>query len=289
MGKQKRSENTYQKINTIFKRDEFNVIMPYDGFVDPTLEWLKNCKFECSEKVDGTNIRIEVKTEFIVLENESVPSGVTFNIAYKGKTDNANLPKKLLEFMTQTYTKEKILYALGLEEKIMFSDFEKHNWGTLDEKTGIFTPGLEFVPKMWTIYGEGYGAGIQGCGGNYLKNSVKVIGFDVKVTPNTGVELYLLKDTRDDVLNKLGMPIVPTIGYFTIEEAIEYVKKGFKSTVAENNKEFLAEGLVCKCPYDILDRRGRRIVFKVKTCDFVKYYNKYGTYDKVEQHVKQID
>ena len=45
MGKQKRSENTYQKINTIFKRDANNVIMPYDEFAVPELEWLRDCKF----------------------------------------------------------------------------------------------------------------------------------------------------------------------------------------------------------------------------------------------------
>ena len=35
MGKQKRSPNTYQKIDTIFKRDINNIIMPFDGLVSP--------------------------------------------------------------------------------------------------------------------------------------------------------------------------------------------------------------------------------------------------------------
>ena len=56
MGKQKRSENTYTKINTIFLRDENNIIMPYDEFVAPEFEWLRNCKFDADEKIDGTNI-----------------------------------------------------------------------------------------------------------------------------------------------------------------------------------------------------------------------------------------
>ena len=60
MGKQKRSENTYTKINTIFLRDENNIIMPYDEFVAPEFEWLRNCKFDADEKIDGTNIRVEV-------------------------------------------------------------------------------------------------------------------------------------------------------------------------------------------------------------------------------------
>ena len=60
MGKQKRSENTYQKINTIFKRDINNIIMPYDNFTLPEFEWLRNCKFDATIKIDGTNMRIEV-------------------------------------------------------------------------------------------------------------------------------------------------------------------------------------------------------------------------------------
>ena len=60
-----RSENTYQKINTIFMRDANNIIMPYSGFVSPELEWLRNCKFDATEKIDGTNMRIEVTCNII--------------------------------------------------------------------------------------------------------------------------------------------------------------------------------------------------------------------------------
>lgn len=65
------------------------------------------------------------------------------------------------------------------------------------------------------------------------------------------------------------------IGYMTISEAIEYVKGGFKSTVAEN-PEYDAEGLVLKTPFALQFRNGQRIITKIKTCDFQKYRNKYG-------------
>ena len=296
MGRQKRSENTYQKINTIFMRDINNIIMPYDGYVDPVLTWLENCKFRCEEKVDGTCMRIEVVTNFnMCADYETEPlipthetltamvTGVSFEVRFRGKTDNAQIPKKLLAFMQKTYTPDVVLNALGLKETIPVSEFEEHNWGVKNDKTGEFTPDINLVPKMWTIYGEGYGVGIQACGGNYLKDENRIIGFDVKVTPQNGQPIYLLKDAVDDILTKMGMPIVPTIGYFTIPEAVEYVKNGFKSLVAEDNSDFIAEGLVCKSPDGILDRRGNRIVFKVKNCDWNKYFAKYGTYDKVDQ------
>lgn len=292
MGKQKRSENTYQKINTIFMRDENNIIMPYAGYVDPVLTWLENCKFRCEEKVDGTCMRIEVVTQTVAkIEHSEDPNvedcelieGVSFDVRFRGKTDNAEIPKKLLAFMEKTYTPDVVLPALGLKDFIPESEFEEHNWGIKNDKTGEFTPDYSFVPKMWTVYGEGYGVGIQACGFNYLKTENKIVGFDVKVTPQNGMPIYLLKDAVDDILTKMGMPIVETVGYFTIPEAIEYVKRGFKSFIAEDNPDFMAEGLVCKAPDGILDRRGNRIVFKVKHCDWNKYFAKYGTYDKVDQ------
>ena len=279
--KQERSKNTYQKINTLFKRDVNNIIMPYEDFVDPAFEWLKDCKFECSEKVDGTNVRFEVSS-MPKYENDELV-GVSFSVEYKGKTDNAVLPKMLEDFMKTTYTPDVIFNGLGIKEFIPVSEFFEHNWLALDENTKEAIPDINRVPKMYTIYGEGYGVKIQACGSQYLKDSNKVIGFDVKVTYNNGDELYLLNKNRDEIMNKMGMPIVPTIGYFTIQEAIDYVKRGFVSHVAENNKAFIAEGLVCKSPVGLKNRQGQRIIFKVKTCDWNKYFNRYGTYDKVDQ------
>lgn len=279
--KQERSKNTYQKINTLFKRDVNNIIMPYEDFVDPAFEWLKDCKFECSEKVDGTNVRFEVSS-MPKYENDEL-IGVSFSVEYKGKTDNAVLPKMLEDFVKTTYTPDVIFNGLGIKEFVPVSEFFEHNWLALDEKSKEAIPDINRVPKMYTIYGEGYGAKIQACGSQYLKDSNKVIGFDVKVTSNNGDELYLLNKNRDEIMNKMGMPIVPTIGYFTIQEAINYVKRGFVSHVAENNKGFIAEGLVCKSPVGLKNRQGQRIIFKVKTCDWNKYFNRYGTYDKVDQ------
>lgn len=252
---QKRSENTYQKINTIFKRDEKNIIMPDVEFAIPELEWLRNCKFDATEKIDGTNIRIEV--EALIDCAVFPPKASKFNVTYKGKTDNAQIPSHLLKHLEETYPTAKVLEALGLPENIdeewLISKGYKH---------------LEDIPR-YTIYGEGYGVKIQK-GGNYIKDGVGFIVFDVKVG-----DMYLLRPNMEEITLKLGAPIVPYMGQFTIDEAIEFVKKGFKSTIAEN-KDYDAEGLVLKTPNGLMTRRGERIVFKIKTCDFVKYRNKYG-------------
>ena len=120
-----------------------------------------------------------------------------------------------------------------------------------------------------TIFGEGYGMKIQK-GGNYIKNDVGFILFDIRVG-----NWWLQRDALEEIAKQLEIPIVPLIGYMTIPEACEYVKKGFKSTIAEN-KDYDAEGLVLKTQHGLLFRNGQRIITKIKTCDFQKYKNVYG-------------
>lgn len=321
MGKQKRSENTYQKINTIFKRDINNIIMPYDGLAVPELEWLRPLKFIASEKVDGTSMRIEIKP-YLSETNGRVVLYVPIEI--KGKTDNANIPKLLDEYMHKTFISSdgksydgicdnfiKTIKAFGYEksvystrdvvddkvvedeafiQKLLDDGYIKLNGShtickdTPDEQQ-INDYFIVKQPAHFTIYGEGYGKGIQKAGPHYIKDGVSFIGFDVKYTdPNTGTSMYLNNDKRDTIFKAIGIPKVPDMGEMTIDEAIEFVKKGFISNISED-REFLAEGLVLKTPDGILTRRGERIIFKAKTVDFRKYFNKYGTYDKVEQTV----
>ncbi len=275
MGKQKRSENTYQKINTIFKRDANNVIMPYDEFALPELEWMRNCKFDAESKIDGTNTRIEVTREFITSDignNE----GIRWSVAYKGKTDNAQIPKMLYTYLTTVLTEDKVLNSLGLTKEMYVNDelMKEKGWSVLNEQFNVYELDETKVPKRYTLYGEGYGNGIQS--GGYYRQDNSFIGFDVKVD-----DMYLLRENRDEIFNKLGVDIVPFVGQLTIDEAIEMVKKGFRSKIAKD--DHLEEGLVLRTPMGLKNRRGERIIFKIKTCDFQKYFSKYGTYDKVDQ------
>ena len=275
MGKQKRSENTYQKINTIFMRDAKNVIMPYEPFVKPEFEYLRNNKWRGEEKINGTNMRIEVKARIeyqieivnnIEYEETDIPVGVHFDVRIAGKTDNAQIPKNLLKHMQEKYPDDKVLAALGLKEFIPVEEWAEHKWNSYED-----------IPNIYTIYGEGYGEGIQS-GGWYIKGGNEFIVFDVKVN-----NLYLKTEARDDIATKLGAPIVPFKGYFTLDEAIDYVRKGFRSEVAENPEAKMAEGLVLRTDLGLCDRMGERLIVKIKYEDFQKYRAVYGTDDKVEQ------
>ena len=269
MGNQKRSENTYQKINTIFMRDAKNVIMPYERFTEPEFEYLRSLKWRGEEKVDGTNMRIEVTKVPIWdggIEGRAI-NGVEFKVRIAGKTDNANIPKNLLKHMQEKYPDEKVLAALGLKEFIPVDEWEnEHNWLSYEQ-----------IPNIYTIYGEGYGEGIQS-GGWYIKGGNEFIVFDVKVN-----DIYLKTNVRDEIAAKLGAPVVPLVGYFTLDEAIEFVRKGFRSLIAQNPDAKMAEGLVLRTDPGLRNRMGNRIIVKIKYKDFQKYRAVYGTDGPVEQ------
>ena len=182
------------------------------------------------EKIDGTNIRIELAS------SGNSEDGII--MSFKGRTDKAIIPEHLLTKLNWLFDREHLMEALNITDETQNCNI--------------------------TLYGEGYGAKIQK-GGNYISNDVNFILFDVKID-----KWWLDREAIKDIANKLGINAVPLMGYMTIPEAIEYVKKGFKSTIAEN-KDYDAEGLVLKAPCGLLKRDGERLITKIKTVDFRKY------------------
>lgn len=254
--------NEYQKINTLFLRDENNIIIP-DKFTCPEFSYLKDCLWECTEKIDGTNIHID----FIVTKDwdeDGTSRSSTFNTYICGRTEKAQIPAHLQNKLEELFCP---LVRFPDDDELQEAFDEKYN-AAFEQANSKFWGSMETTLRI-SIYGEGYGAKIQK-GDNYIKNDVGFILFDVKIN-----NWWLSREACEAVAEKLGLPIVPLIGYMTIPEAIEYVKKGFKSTIAEN-PDYDAEGLVLKTPLGLQFRNGQRIITKIKTCDFQKYRAKYG-------------
>lgn len=63
-----------------------------------------------------------------------------------------------------------------------------------------------------------------------------------------------------------NVPVVPIVLTGTIQEAVDYVKSQPNSTIAIREKE--SEGLVGKPHVEMKDRRGNRIIVKIKVKDF---------------------
>lgn len=167
-----------------------------------------------------------------------IPEDGKYRLDFRGKSDRAVIPAMLKKHLETKYTIERVAAALNV-------DLSKEATST------------------YIIYGEGYGKGIQS-GGGYISNDNAFIMFDVNID---GV--WLKRESVEDIAEKLDAPIVPVIGYFTIEEAEEYVTKGFTSLVSED-KNLMAEGLVMRCPCDLRNRRGGRLICKIKYRDYNK-------------------
>lgn len=225
----------YQKINTLFLRDEKKVIIP-SSFTCGEFEYLKDCKWECTEKINGTNTRIYISREY---DGED---DWLYGVSFMGRTNNSTIPEHL------NLKLQQIFYRV--------------DWKTVFPS---LMPGDSVC-----LYGEGYGNKIQKEGSSYISNDVDFILFDVKYN-----NWWLERKNCEDIANKCGIKIVPIVGYMTIPEAIDLVKKGFKSSISED-KNLIAEGLVLKTPQGLLSRDGKRIITKIKHNDFVKFKNVYG-------------
>lgn len=208
----------YHKIQTVFHRNpdtKFKTLIE-GKWSRPEFYVLKDIQWVCTEKIDGTNIRV-------IWDGE--------NVSFKGKTDNAEIPNHLLETLEKTFTKDKMLG--------------------------------KFNDTKVCLYGEGYGNKIQKNGKHYISNNADFILFDVKIG-NWWLERVNVKDIAKD----LNIKVVPIILLTTLTKAIELVKNDvFKSKISEN-KDLTAEGLIMTPTIQLFDRKGERIITKLKFKDF---------------------
>jgi len=150
-----------------------------------------------------------------------------------GRTDRAQLPGNLLQKLDELFPVEMI--------KEQFPQC----YGNL------------------TMFGEGYGAGIQKGGGLY--GDVNFILFDVHI------EGWWLK--MEDVRGIAeGFDIqTPKVyaEHAELAEIVDKVKNGFNSDLAEQvGNEKVAEGVICRTEPYLLFRDGKRLMFKLKETDF---------------------
>jgi hypothetical protein len=221
----------YPKIQSIYKRDEDTHKFLEGQWALPEFEYLANNQWVWTEKVDGTNIRVIWIPEghdvpFSTYSDTASTPFLSCGVTFKGKTDNADIPKFLLSKLGEMFPVEKMA---GL-----------------------------YPDTPMCLYGEGYGARIQK-GGNYIPTGVSFILIDVLIDG-----WWLKRLDIQDVASKLEIDVVPIKDYCTIHEAIALVRNGFESRWGK----FQAEGLVGKPLIELKNRKGDRIMTKLKTKDF---------------------
>lgn len=113
-----------------------------------------------------------------------------------------------------------------------------------------------------TIYGEGYGAKIQKGGGNYRPDQGFIM-FDVLVG-----QYFLRPYDQIDISARLGIDMVPFVGYGSPTDTWELIKA---DALASAWPDVTTEGVVGTPMVPLFDRRGKRIVMKMKLKDWADY------------------
>jgi hypothetical protein len=210
--------NEYHKIQSVYMREPVNNNKTFlEGeWARPEFGYLAYNQWIADEKVDGMNVR--------VIWNGSTPE-------FRGKTDNAQMPPRLLEHLQHVFTPAVMMDTFG-------------------DAGGV------------TLYGEGYGKKIQKGGSNYNPDGNGFYLFDIFAGG-----MWLRRDSVLDIADKIH-GVVPPIQFGTMKlfDAIELCRNGFHSMLGSQN--FQAEGLVLRPAVELLDRRGHRIITKVKCRDF---------------------
>ena len=216
--------NKYPKIETVWNRDNKT------GKVVPGAYRLPHFKvinqWRITEKIDGTNIQVGLKFD------NDVPS-----LDIRGRTDKAQIPAQLLSWLQENIDEEDMW--------VMFSD-----------------PDGSPFPEV-TLYGEGYGAGIQK-GGVYCEEQ-KFILFDAKVGT-----WWLRWADVEDVAQQLGLE---TVGYaVTNANGIPMNRADLGDWVNQINVLHSdierVEGIVVRSDPMMFSRRGDRVACKIKFKDF---------------------
>lgn len=263
---------TYTKINTLYRRFmnlgkvelpdkrwlKFQNKIILDQFTDPAVEYLKDCEWDCFSKIDGTNTKIVF-----------LPS--TGECFFGGKTDNAELGQhnkimpQIVERITPILQKmfppetAKFVPVLDENNHIAYCD---EDGVTEDPPTcpGIYNVRLEESPVY--IYGELYGPGVQK-GGHY-GDTLQFTVFDIC---QQGWFVPIKRLT--EMCNNLGLYMVPYLGKMTLKEAESMVIHGFKTMVPNaKNKDYIEEGIVARPVVPVKDTRGKRMIVKIKHCDY---------------------
>ena len=130
----------YVKIPNIFKRETFGKNKLIEGkYSSPELEYLKDAKWEFTEKIDGTNIRV---------------CWDGYRVSFMGRTDKAQIPAHLLAKLEELFggeSKEELFeQTFGKKEVILFGE----GYGKKIQKGGELYGDVNF--RLFDVLVDGY-------------------------------------------------------------------------------------------------------------------------------------
>ena len=265
----------YPKIDSLYERDE-------DFKVDTTKirrpEFSIPREWFVTEKIHGCNIRVSLELNPGFHPKDGSPG--TWGIRFNGRKENSQIPTNLIAYLQDTFILDGLKSLWRCKKSCEYGEI---GWlpvvafdtaGEMDASSAQMgykaCPNLD--PYSITLYGEGYGGGIQKGGGEYTSKTkggaVSFRLFDVLVG-----ETWLRRKDVEDIAEKLNIKTVPLWAEKAlINDVVASVRKGIASNVAyeEGTEGHLSEGIVAFTTEPLYNNRGQRLMFKLKSSDFVQ-------------------
>ncbi len=119
-------------------------------------------------------------------------------------------------------------------------------------------PAFSELPESMVLYGEGHGSKIQKGGGNYRSDQGFVL-FDV------WCGMWLERASVVGIAASIGVEVVPIIGEAPLNIMVDWCRS---AALTSQWGDFPAEGIVARPQVEMLNRRGERIITKLKCKDF---------------------
>lgn len=151
------------------------------------------------------------------------------SVTFGGRTDKAQIPAHLVNKLNE-------LFGGTNKEEI----FEQ-----------------KFGETSVILFGEGFGEKIQKGGGLY--GPANFILFDAIIG-----NMWLRPDSLKDIADSFGIQVVPQVGVGSLYDAVKFIKTHPKSKLRDAEME----GIVCRPLFELADRRGNRMIVKIKCRDF---------------------
>ena len=271
---------TYTKINTIFNRYKnlkkvevpnkawlaFQNKIIEGEYCESWVPYLANCKWDCYSKIDGTNSKIV----YFPSTGECFCGGKTDSAEIVGTGQKPFLDaiiERIKPILAELFPPESAKFAPKVNDSNQISAGKYVDGMGYADINGTFTDSGKYIVETEEvpvyIYGEFFGKKIQK-GGNYDKDNNRFSIFDI-----CQQGWYVPIDMLHAYAERLGLDVAPYIGQLTLPEIEEMVRKGFPTRVpGASNPNYPEEGIVARPVVPIKDPRGKRIIIKVKSCDF---------------------
>ena len=183
----------YHKIETLFERDEQTKKLIVGKYRNSTVEFLRNCDWQFTEKVDGTNIRVHWDGH---------------KVEFGGRTEKAQIPAHLLQKLNELfggYENEQMFeQRFGERDVILFGE----GYGVKIQNGSEYRDDVDFI--LFDVMISGYYQPRILVENTASYFNIQCVPILLEGTINDGIEF--VKNNRKSFIAKNGAELEGLVG-----------------------------------------------------------------------------